>query len=62
MLNEDDLEMIGECTFAMPDGAYFDDEGMLHAKDGEELPDGLYRTDSGELVSYEGNFLRMMGR
>ena len=40
MVSEDDLEIIDECTFAMPGGAYFDDDGMLHAKDGEGLPEG----------------------
>lgn len=40
----------------LPDGAYFDDDEMLHAPNGELLPDGVYETREGETFLYEGNF------
>lgn len=39
-------------------GAYFDDEEMLHAPNGELLPDGVYETQDGSIIMYEGNFHR----
>ena len=49
-------EQIDECTYKMPDGAYWDGEEVLRAKDGTPMPDGCYMTSEGELVMYEGNF------
>ncbi|QKF07199.1 hypothetical protein HLV38_02970 [Berryella wangjianweii] len=60
MIDESELEMIDECAFVMPRGAYFDDDDVLRAGNGDALPDGAYQTDDGRLLIYEGNFERMM--
>lgn len=43
-------------SVTLPDGAYFDDDEMLHYPNGELMPDGVYRTQDGEVFMYEGNF------
>lgn len=43
----------------LPEGAYWDGEDMLHAKDGTLLPDGLYKDANGNVIIYEGNFNKM---
>lgn len=37
----------------LPEGAYYDNEGFMHAKDGSYLPDGEYTTHEGVVVRYE---------
>ncbi len=54
------LETIDEYTYKMPSGAYFDSDEILRDRDGEALPDGLYEDEAGNLISYEGNFAKML--
>ena len=59
MAGSESLEMIDECTYKMPEGAYWDGDEMLQGPGGELLPDGCYMREDGSLLLYEGNFLNM---
>ena len=42
-------------TFVLPDGSFFDNEGMLRNKEGVLLPDGIYKHGE-DILLYEGIF------
>lgn len=45
-------------TQPLPQGSYFDQEGMLRGKDRNLLPDGIYLDEEGNPFIYEGNFAK----